>query len=134
MKPDFDLFRFNVRKNGTLSNELLPSQRSWFWAFCIDSLQGFHLLWCISHILASIHLLFTVTSATIALSVHQKRHSENPTKLWAFEFVKVFVEVAWTGTGTGTGREALFLSHSSRLWYCEAKKKRESSVGMESEM
>jgi hypothetical protein len=57
LKPDFDLFGLNVGKNGTLPNELLPSQRARLWAFCVHPLQCLHLLWRIPHVLAGIHLL-----------------------------------------------------------------------------
>lgn len=64
LKPDFDLFGLNVAENRTLPNELLPSQGAGLWAFRVDPLQGLNLLWCISHVLTTIHLLVVVVAVS----------------------------------------------------------------------
>lgn len=75
LKPYFDLFRFNIRENRRLPNELLSSQRSRFWTFGIYSLQSFDLFWCVSHILAVIHIVFASTfSSSLQTQRHRKSH------------------------------------------------------------
>lgn len=68
LKPNFDLFRLYVGKNGALTDQLLPTQRTGLGALRIDSLESFHLLSRVTNILPIIKLVL-VDTPTTALSL-----------------------------------------------------------------
>ena len=76
LEPHFDLLCFNVSKEWTLPNDLLPSGRTRLWTFNINPLQSLHLFRCVPHILATIHELLLVWCW---ISLHTKCHN-NKTK------------------------------------------------------
>lgn len=119
LKPDFDLFRVNIRKNGTLPNELMPLQRSWLWTFCINPLQSLHLFWCIPHILATIHLLVT-TKTPITKSITQTTRKTKKPFSFLF-FLILFINKKWwywfLNQQVGSLLQESLLSNSSRLLF-----------------
>lgn len=79
LKPDFDLFGLDVRKNGTLPDQLLAPERAGLWTLGIDSLESFDLLGGVPDILSGIEV-FVYATPTAALSVmsHSHRHYFRP--------------------------------------------------------
>lgn len=73
LKPYFDLLGLDVRQNGALSDQLLPSQRARFRALSVYSFKGFHLFRRVPDILSVVSKVLVYASTT-ALSVLRHRH------------------------------------------------------------
>lgn len=83
LKPNFDLFGFNVRENGALPNELLATNGAGFGAVVIEPLQGFDLLRRVADILAIVEVRWLLTILAGHCHLQIKNHhnsSQIPTK------------------------------------------------------
>ena len=72
LEPDFDLLGLDIREDRALTDQLLSSQGAGLWALGVDSLQGFHLLGGVPHVLAGVggrrHVLAHAAAATAPTS------------------------------------------------------------------
>lgn len=86
LKPNFNLLRLDVGEGGAFPDELLPPQWARFWAFTVDSLEGFDLLRCVPDIfsLISRHNPFVSRSH----SYHVPNNSANKGHLPAVEHLQ----------------------------------------------
>lgn len=114
LKPNFDLFGFNVGEDGAFPDELLPPQRTGLWAFSIDPLQSLHLLRCVPHILAAIHLV--VVAGWVLVVLHRKCHlMHNPTNTKTTRLRRK--ELVWLFFFAGAGAGAIVVvSHGQALF------------------
>lgn len=64
LEPDFDLFRLNVRKNRTLSDKLLTTERSRFGTFMVEPLKRFDLLRRVAYVFTVVHCYFASVFAS----------------------------------------------------------------------
>lgn len=94
LKPDFDLFGFNVWQNGTITDQLLPTQRAWLRTFGINPFERFNLLGGVPDVFSCIEMLIIAITAALSVLVlsHSHRHFRNPLQFvthWAEEEKKM---------------------------------------------
>lgn len=74
LEPNFDLLGLDVGKNGTLSDQLLPSQGAGLGALSINPFEGFNLLSRVSYIFPGIKVLINTPTAVFSVLSHSHGH------------------------------------------------------------